>query len=90
MTFHELQEAYLDKAIRSRPKECTIINVVGDRYDTPLSASRLGCSCAERNIRCAVSCMCRAKPDKCGRIAEQTAISDDLDDDLTDSISFLL
>ena len=27
-TFHELQEAYLDKIIRCRPKNCTIINVV--------------------------------------------------------------
>ena len=39
------------------------------------------CSIAKRNIRCTVSCMCRANPDECGRIAEQTAISDDSDDD---------
>ena len=32
-TFDELQEMYLDKIIHCKPKDCTIVNFVGDRYD---------------------------------------------------------
>ena len=41
----------------------------------------LGCSCARRNIRCANSCMCRAKPGLCARVAALAAISDDSDEE---------
>ena len=33
-----------------------------------------GCSCGNRNIRCTVSCIFTANPDKCGRIARLLAI----------------
>lgn len=41
-----------------------------------------GCSCGNRKIRCTISCLCRANPDKCGRIAKLLAIREDSDDDL--------
>ena len=32
-TFDELQEICLDKSIQCKPKDCTIVNFVGDRYE---------------------------------------------------------
>ena len=32
-TFKDLKEMYLDKIIRFKPTDCTIVNFVGDRYD---------------------------------------------------------
>ena len=38
-TFDKLQEMYLDKIIYCKPKDYTIVNFVGDRYDFEPSVS---------------------------------------------------
>ena len=38
-TFKELQAAYLNKILHSRPRDCKVVNVVRDRYDFAPSKS---------------------------------------------------
>ena len=50
-TFIELVEQYIQKMLQSVPKNCTNLNIVGDRYDLDPTENIKGCERKRRELR---------------------------------------